>query len=380
MSYVYSCNIMYLNFIICDVKEKKISMFSNNLVLLLIFSNLSFYTYCAEEKNYLDPSQRPQELVKKIQETFGNLANTDTSTWYLNGEKSYWLANIDDNKIIKTIMKKNPDEKNPLNFLDIGAGNFSWGSQCAQLIVDLKQKKHISQETPIHIVSVRGELNNKAHNNRTVQIIKHPHNVTVYNVGCFKIENLKYELEKYKLPESFDLIVTRWTLRHLVDPVGTFVQACNILKIKGFFLGDGYFINYPNASYEVCANENMETLLANLKMQFLIHRYNVQRSLHQFILRKSDDPPYIQLPLKYNEHNPTSYVGSAWQSNGETVVNFIPLQEWNNDPIIEAYKYTFYNDFFGEDVKGVYYGTEESRSLFDWIIENKLTDQKDDDV
>lgn len=374
---------MYLTFVICNFKEKKISMFSNNLVLLLIFSHLSFYTYCAEKQNYLDPSQRPQELVARIKETFDQLAKKHNSTLYINGEERYSLANIDDNKIVNTIIKENPDEQNALHFLDIGAGNFYWGSQHAKTILKLKENERMSRKKPVHIVSVRGELNNNASDKHSVQRIEHPHNVTVYNVGCFKIEDLTSEIAKYKLPKSFDLIVTRWTLRHLVDPVGTFVQACNILKIKGIILGDGYFINYPNSSYEVWANENMETLLANLKMPFLIHRYNAQRSLHQFVARRPEDDGFtgIEIPLKYNKENPMIDISpSAYQSNGGTVVNFTPLEGWNKDLITKEYDYTFYNDFVGKDVEGTYYGTEESQSLFDWIIENKLTDQKDDAV
>ncbi|RTL04310.1 hypothetical protein EKK58_10905 [Candidatus Dependentiae bacterium] len=346
-------------------------MFVNNSVLLLVILSASFYTFSGENIPYLDYQQRPQEVIEAINYVFNNIADNAYSKWYKNGDKQYNLANIEDKALVEKIILATPEKKD-FYFLDVGAGNFhssdSWGQFCATLIYKLKQSKRIAQDVHVHIINVRGEQNEKADDH--VLTWKKDDSCTLYNIGSFKIENLSSELDKYDLTKPFDLIVSRWTLRHLVDPLGTFVQIYNRLNPDGgLYLGDGFFIDYNDVNCEYVANENISSLLHNSKAPFLIHPYQEMRSMNQFIIQRINSCP-LQLPLQYKS---IRSIGGNYQCNAQKIVNFKQMPEWQDEPNMIEYNYGYYDNYYK---KSIYYGTVLSQTLFNWFLKNKLIFQR----
>jgi hypothetical protein len=167
----------------------------------LIF--ILFYAYISHS---LDYNNRPDNLQNKINESFELINNFTKSSWGLyNGKKSYYIAYINEYRLIKAMMAKYP-EQNEFHVLDIGAGDF----QLAQnLCKRINNDNEILENKKIYIFSLRGEqnLNEKDPPDRKCQS---------YEFGSFKIEELSKELalKNINLDNQTDLIFSRWALRH----------------------------------------------------------------------------------------------------------------------------------------------------------------------
>lgn len=176
----------------------------------------------------------------------------------------------------------------------------------------------------------------------------------IFKIGHCSIEKLEEELPSRKvfkennidLLNSFDVMVTNWCSRHLVDPVGLIPQIGTFLKSgTGLFFGDGFFYglegykNFYNSteeSIEVHPNDAMTMLLLDMKVPFLIHPYNNDRSLNRFVFKKNIDGP-INLPLEYVDMISLDKWYTV-ESKAATVFRHIgPLPQWDGETPI-AYK------------------------------------------
>ncbi|HTM05810.1 MAG TPA: hypothetical protein VL201_01070 [Patescibacteria group bacterium] len=349
-------------------------LFTKNVAF--VFTGIVITTFCSyssEVTSYLDSAQRPQYVTEAINEAFDNISCNRTSNWLYNGSAGYGLANLKDKKLIEKIIASKPEKKD-FYFLDVGAGNFSWGHHLAQHIETLHKKKRIAQDVHVHIISVRGEqnhINKNEYGDGRLTWIK-TDSYTLYDIGYFKIEELENELNQYDIVQKFDLIVSSWTFRHLVNPTDTLRQIFNRLDENGgLFSGDGFFIDYPHSKFdEKCnADKNMTLLLVNSKIPFLIHPYSCNRSMNQFIIQRTTDTP-LQIPLLY--HRMRS-IGSNYQCASEKVICFQETMAWEKDlNNAITYKYTLYDKAKNKYKKHRYYGPSLSQPLFDWLIEHKL--------
>lgn len=169
--------------------------------------------------------QRPMDIKLKVNAAFTALTKQLHSSWGLyNGRPFYLPGIIDDCLIIEKLLLQGIDRgQTEFIFVDIGAGNFSWGRAIAGFINDhpiiFKKIKKVD------IFSLRGEKNlDKPIIERGVCIL--------YEYGSFAIENLIDEFidKKMDLTNKVDLIISSWCFRHLVDPVGTLMQSYELLK------------------------------------------------------------------------------------------------------------------------------------------------------
>ena len=77
-----------------------------------------------------------------------------------------------------------------------------------------------------------------------------------FKFNQFKIENISDELAKrgFNLENKVDLVVSNWTLRHLVDPFGTLKQIYGFLTpTGGKFLSNGFLFKFSEL------NEKLES-------------------------------------------------------------------------------------------------------------------------
>jgi|GEM_PF-4956207 len=242
--------------------------------------------------NYRDRPQSLQEQIKKAWQALQEGSNRD---WHYAGSEGqpYCLAGVDEHALVKALIKEAPDRKK-FYVLDIGAGDFSFGKG---LVAAINRDESIAKDVEVHIIGVRGEPNllnevSKAHKQDKCYI---------YELGSFQIENLLEEFTKQglELDGNVDLIVSRWTFRHLVDPVGTFLQTYSLLRPgSGLLLMDGFFYNLGNDNSDAC--QKMYRLLINTKVPFLLRKYDLGNSLDQFILKRTDAVS-LSLPLMYEE-------------------------------------------------------------------------------
>lgn len=253
-------------------------------------------------ESYLNHENRPLSVQNKIDDVFNKLKiNTKPKDcWNYDGSDFYEILGVNDHAIIKKIIKESPSPQTDFYFIDIGAGNFSWGNNLVKFI----NTTDFSKDIRVHIIGVTGE--NTGEPEVSIQ-----EKCTIYKFSAFKIEDLS-NVFKQKIPTlegKVDLIVSKWTFRHLVDPVGTFIQAYNMLRpITGLLMMDGFFFSDSDEYFDlgkVNMDDDFRKLLEELGVPFVISPYFVNRSLNHFSLKKPDNQP-CKLPMNYNTLNALS--------------------------------------------------------------------------
>jgi len=308
---------------------------------------------------FLDWTQRPAEIHERITQAFNNRSCYVSSQWgCYNGAPKYDLCEIDEHKLLKVLIDQAPLEQKVFYILDVGAGSFWWGKALACFINELEGMR---KDITFHIVSVRAEKNVDAPIVKSGQCIN-------YNLGSFKVEELKNSLAHFILLEGqVDLIVSRWCFRHLVDPVGTFVQTYQLLRPKtGFLLMDGFLFDPKNDEnrlqgddrYHIIPSFNyeMSQLLLDTQAPFLMTHWSTELSLNRFVLRRPNEEP-CRLPMGYvgvERISDTFVVGS------NCMTKFLRIPRKDEEDFM-----SLPNLFSG----GAYHG---SRELYDWLANHEL--------
>lgn len=302
---------------------------------------------------YLSWKDRTSAINGFIDLAFKKRAGNTKSEWGLfNGSYAYYLGGIKEQKLMRKLIQKAPRECKDFYALDIGAGNFQWGRALAEY---LNTKKDIPKDVTIHIIGIRGETNlDKA--------VTELGQCKLYEFGQFQIETLIDEFKQRGLDllNKIDLIVSRWCLRHLVDPVGTVEQALELARPKtGYLLIDGFYFLYENErmSESINFNERMTRLCLETCAPFLTRFYNAEGSLNHFVLNKPDDQPcqlrkqYLGIQELYLER---------WQIGSEIVTRFKDLKEKDEiTPLLS---------------KGDYRG---DKGMYEWLRQNGLLHYSD---
>jgi SAM-dependent methyltransferase len=266
-----------------------------------------------DESPFLHWTQRPKEVNDAISKTFAAL-QTKGEWGVCNGIKpKYGICSIDEHALVAQIIRNAPLTQKTFYILDIGAGEFGWGRALVQFI---NTDQAIASDITVQVISVRGEPHADQSN---VAIGK----CRVHELGQFKVEELHNEFKKrgLNLEGNVDLIASHWCFRHLVDPVGTFAQAYDLLRPKAFFLGDGFFFlsereqirdYYEDETHSPVPrfNQVFLALLQEIAAPFLM--YQQSTDVAQFILQRPDATA-CQLSMSYHslEHG---LIGSAFHS------------------------------------------------------------------
>lgn len=244
-------------------------------------------------QTYLDWQQRPFNLQIQIEYAWNNIKLNQNSNWgRYNGDKSYNLCHINEFLLLKSIVSKQEHAKH-FFILDIGAGNFQFADALSQAILD---DVDISSEINFHIISLRGEM--PVYPEYT-QVGK----CHMYYLGHIQIENLGYELKKHglNLKHQIDIIVSRWSLRHLADPLGTFLQAYELLKPQtGLMLFDEFYFLRNHQLKHWHQSQSLLSLLWETQTPFLMFQPADHQLPSHFIIKKPSSSP-LQLNWSYQD-------------------------------------------------------------------------------
>lgn len=246
----------------------------------------------------LDSSQRPEILKKVSQRSFKKLSSSGGKNWAYQGEATgYSIMAIDAASFAHMLIKTAPKEQKEFYLLDIGAGTFGWARGTADY---LNRQADIPNDITIHIVSVTGENHGPLH-------IAQSGRCKIYNISAFKIEDLKESFEKlreelgFDYIANFDLIVSSFTFIHLHDPVGTFVQAYDLLRPKtGYVLMEGMPVFFEEQIDQEQLVYTLIDFLVMTKAPFLIGPGHGQRWIESFLVNRFDENP-LELPLAYGD-------------------------------------------------------------------------------
>jgi hypothetical protein len=319
------------------------------------FVMIAFMIMCInlQASEHLDWQDRPEMLNLKIESCFSELSNRTSGHWNFNGKVHYTIAGVEEEKLAHHLIISQPNQKD-FYFLDMGAGDFQWGTHLANYI---NERKDIAErEMKVHIIGIRGEQSLEPEVSVNGKCI-------IYKLGSFKIEELEtaFKTRGYQLQNKMDLIISSWTFRHLVDPVGTLVQAYNHLKPGiGLFLFDGFFCGYHSQKDPLGGMTpylNMAMLLLDTKAPFLIDPDDGTRALNNFILKRNSEES-LKLPLHYDNY---TYIGSNSQVNSGAMTIF---KRTKPEPNIYSFEFIpsmqTYNKLCGD------------QDLFNYFQDNKL--------
>ncbi len=223
-----------------------------------------------------------------------------------NRSDGYGMCSIDEYALMKKVIQQAPTTQKDFYALDVGSGKFQWVDGLGSYI---EKQIDLPKDIKIHIIGIRGE---KYLEDKIIETDR----CKIYKLGTFKIEELftSFKQQELDIENKVDLIVSRWCFRHLVDPVGTFSQAYNLLRPKsGFLLTDGFLFLQGNDNVEtVDFNKKMTQLFLDTTAPFLLQFFNSGGSLNRFILKRPDETP-CQLPM--------SYLDTSWLSDGYQVAS-----------------------------------------------------------
>lgn len=312
---------------------------------------MGFTSRAAEAELFLIPAERPADIEAQIANVFKDLSRKKTSGWGLyNGQGLYGLLEINEHKAMKQLILDQYPEKKTFYALELGAGDFAWEGSLAEY---LNAQDDLPKDIVVNIIGTRIESN--------VGVTTVREGIcALHLLGPFEGNYLKRELEKhgFKIEGQVDLIMTRWALRHFADPLGTFVQAYDLLQPgQGLFFFDGFIIGLEDKdkSENYQTNESNRTLLRLLvesDEEFLVERYNRDRSFNRYVLRRTK-PEQLKLPLTYVKfHKPERIYSGA---GGYSVFRLNPgfhLPKVSN-----------------ANQSNILYGSEP---LFKWFLRNKL--------
>lgn len=292
--------------------------------------------------------------------------------WAFNGDGFYNLMGFDERKLIHDIALSKPSKKD-IYLVDLGAASGGWGDQAERYI----NSELTDSDQHFHIFSITGfeELKQEQ-----VTVGK----VTHYRINRFKIENLLSELKKRKLTDlvgKVDLLVSNWTLRHLVDPFGTLEQMYSLLTpAAGILMSNGFHFVLRDTSGQADLDERRDEKIRSMRgfwqvfnhssAEYVFKRWEYEGDLDQFMLVKRNTKP-LSLPL--------TYVGNVGVSQGRP--------KWIASERVCYYQMT--SELFEGSPKGMlwqvkegrrglrdtrYYGSPASGALFDrmglrdWLV------------
>ena len=107
------------------------------------------------------------------------------------------------------------------------------------------------------------------------------------------------------LQSGFDLIVSSWTLRHLVDPLGTLRRIYNLLSVNGLFLTDSAPFHlegdaeYIEREISIVGRRLSKNLLTSAGINVLMYLNQSERQYKQFMIQRADKDD-LHLPICYS--------------------------------------------------------------------------------
>ena len=298
-------------------------------------ANMSF----AADNNCLKIDDRPMQLRLAIGEKFSKLVNAGKSNWSYNGATKYKITGLDDDEVAKRMVDAHPDQK-VFNFMDIGAGDHSW----AQARVNFLNKEFAHRDVHFNIFSLTGDNYNEKKGDLSIKVDqKEEGKCSLYNLSTFPLENLNEKLKELgyfeMLSHHVDLMVSAFTLMHLVDPIGTFLQMHDLLRpgqglvfVENMFRQGGHDNGLVE---EFFAHTSMlEFLIRYSSNGFVVRRSDDNKTGQWFYQYKVDESYNVECPraqlnaVKHNqENNPKNILkGHRKDSGSESLRSWLPFK------------------------------------------------------
>lgn len=209
---------------------------------------------------------RTPEIKQRISGAFASLEMDKISCWgvYNGTSQSYVPGGVLEASLLCDMIRTHK-ERTTFWAMDVGAGNFGWlkgmlrgGYKSDPNLTKLLSSQEMAARAPmtVHLVGVRGE---KQLEEECTEVAVGPHKVVLHQYGGVEVENIVDALTKKGLDMSkveFDLIVTFFSLTHLVDPFGTVTELHGVTRKGGFFFFDSFGFQVNNESAEKANNDS----------------------------------------------------------------------------------------------------------------------------
>ncbi len=273
-----------------------------------------------QEHKYLNYTNRTKEINAKIDHAYEKISKHNASEWGLyNGKSQYKMFIASETYLLQNLINNNKEQKE-FYILEVGAGNFQFGKYLAEFINQQINDGKLPKDITVNIISTRGEKN-----------LKNPYfkdgNCQLWEFGNFKIENLIEEFKNKGLGDlngKFDLIMSNYTLRHLVDPLGTFLQMHDLVKKGGIILTDTFKFkvqDYQN-SHAHNATGILLSYLHDAGDEILVKKGRDDRSYPAIAVRKQGED--VKIPLNYSYYTEDYYHNSYYEvfSSNEAPKNY----------------------------------------------------------
>lgn len=263
----------------------------------------------SKEKNIL--RDRPLEIQDAADKAFERNKNTGKKEWLFNGgDLRYLLLDLNDDKLLEQLATVNPEKKD-VYIIDVGCSQGGWGRHAATILQSEAAKKSGKH---FHILSLTG-------GKECDEITQKTGNVTIYQLNQVKIENIDEELSKrgFDLNGKVDLIVSRWTLRHLVDPFGTLKRMYGLLApTQGKLLSNGFLFMFDDSSEVQGFPSQHGNILTHANTTAIFRDYHMGRDAGQFLLVR-DNEKKLDIPLEYTG---LEVIGDGYQCASQMVTVF----------------------------------------------------------
>lgn len=302
-------------------------------------------------------TDRPVVVQDHIDSSFDELSKLYTINeinWSHAGSSKYGICGISEHQLIKRVIQEVPEDQKDVYVIDIGAGAFQW---VEALKKSIEEDRNFPLDKKVHIIGVRGE---PYLGKRIIETDR----TKLYRLGSFKIEEIFIEFQKmgFSFEKVFDVAISSWTLRHLVDGIGTFEQIVNRLLRPGagIFLFDGFFI--ANPTERPCAilksRIRLIQLLIDTKLPFLWHPKTANGTEYEFILKKTSHEDSI-LPIQYGGEC-QEINGRRYQCQSSTLAEIVRVSQEDEEEWYPVREFSLNVDFFG------------NREMYEFLRQNSL--------
>lgn len=218
----------------------------------------------------------------------------------------YCLMGIDNTKLIKhVIMERNHNNKD-VYIVGVNHCEGDWGKKTYKIAQSIINVMINANTAKVHIFSLtneKGESDTKQNNSATRSF---KNRVYLYEWNKFNIEDIEEELKRrgHSLKQKVNLMfAARWTLYHLVNPLGTLKQMYALLSSQRGMLLSGAFIfsNTTSGEIEKFPGDTSLNFLEGTNAIPLFHE-RLSSLTHEFLLVRPNEKE-LELPLAYDPYS-----------------------------------------------------------------------------
>jgi hypothetical protein len=289
-----------------------------NMKQFIIYGVLCFWMAISHGSQNLGLGDRPAQVQNASDKAFKDIKDTVAGEWRLydgSWSSGYGLVDLDEDELFEQFAHKDYKEKN-IYIIDAGCAQGGWGKHAFDV---LKDDRYSKSGKHFHIFSVTGGKECR-------ELTERKGHVTLYQFNQFKIENIDEEFTKrgFDLKNKVNLIVSNWTLRHVVDPFGTVKRMYGLLSPQqGKLMSNGFLFKLSDddeiQEFPLGSQMGNENILIASNATCLFKNTTAGRNIGHFLLERNDNKE-LEIPLEYdgNIYN----IGCRWQNESHSVTVF----------------------------------------------------------